>query len=117
MTEERGAKRVNVPLIVEYSPIDNPQGRQVTQGQDISQTGIGFRLSEWIPVGAELAVRISIVGHHRQVGATGRIVWIREAGVVGQQPYQAGFQFTQVNPKAIQRLVQAAYDYWQEVTR
>ena len=117
MKEERGARRVDVPLIVEYRPGGSSEWRPTTQGQNISQTGLCFRLSEQIPVGTEVVVRMGVVGHHLRVTATGRIAWIKEAGVVGPQPFQAGLQFTEVDPKAIQRLVREAYEYWREVLR
>ena len=115
--EPRRAQRICVPLIVEYWPVNSSQEwLQRTQGLNISLTGLCFRLAEQIPVGTRIMVRMGIVGDPQRVTATGRVVWMKEAGIVGGQPFEAGLQFTQVDPKGIRQLIQAGSLYWKEVT-
>jgi hypothetical protein len=114
MKEERAARRIDVPLSVEYRPVSVSEWRPVTQGRNVSITGLCFQLEEQIPLGTPVAIRVRVVGSQVQVIATGRIVWMRQAGVVGTHPFEAGLEFTEVDQKAIRLLVKAAYDYWKE---
>ena len=120
MREERRAHRIEVPLLVKYMtyrPAHAAEWRKVTLGQDVSLTGLRFRLAESIPVGTELTVRLGVLGSRQQVTAKGRIMWLKPARVLGDLPYEAGFEFTRVEEKALHLLIRAAYQYWQEVVR
>ena len=117
MKEDRRAKRIQVPLMVAYRPVNSTEWRQVTQGQSLSLTGVSFQLAEAIPVGTEITIRVGVVGDQKEVTATGKVVWVRPAQVRGQHPFIAGLEFTQIDPEAARLLLEAAYQYWHEVLR
>ena len=116
MNENRRAERIDVPLLVEYRPIGASEWQSMTQGKNVSRSGLCFWLKNQIPVGTKIEVRMSIVENPiLQVIATSRIVWVKAAGVVGQYPFQAGLEFIQVDPEEISNLLKSAYLYWKEV--
>lgn len=117
MNDARRARRIEVPLLVEYRHAPASAWRRAPHGVNLSLTGVSIEVAEEFEAGTTLELRLKVVGGGQPVTATTRTVWTKAAEIGGKRWHRTGLEFTEVNARAIRRLIEDAYRYWREVTR
>lgn len=102
MREQRKFIRVPVNLQILYKTLSKTEfGNSFTK--DISQGGVRFFVSEFIPKGSILKLRILLRRGMLFIEASAKVRWIKEK--VGTGRYEAGVEFFNVSEESMEYLI------------
>ena len=103
MREKRKHTRHALIYKVIYSPRKNPDRKIVAKSFNISFSGIGLSLNDFIKDGRDINLSICTPRRDLLVRACGRLVWQNRFNGAGEP--RAGLQFTEMQYTKIKKLV------------
>lgn len=78
MEEKRRYTRLELPLDVDYNPLDSKGLKQKAKAKDISESGISLFLDKQQGLTPELALKINLPGEYEPLFIQGKIAWSKE---------------------------------------
>lgn len=115
MQDARAHRRLEAPLVLDYQVYGGNQGSTVVC--NVSCGGIRFGVRERLALGTQIELLLRPDLKERPIQCRGMVVWCHTADRLSGPPYEVGLQLTQVDPIDADRLVQAAYAYWELIAR
>ncbi|MFH0732924.1 MAG: PilZ domain-containing protein [Candidatus Omnitrophota bacterium] len=100
LKEKRKSIRIkeNLDVVCKVTEVSNSHWSVFSK--DISGEGICLHMPEILPENANIELVI-VIPESKRVSARGRVVWVKEAetsGSDGKRQFNAGIQFTKINP-------------------
>ena len=102
MKEKRSYVRIPDSLEISYRPTHQSKSSQFLVN-NISRSGIRFFIHEFIPLNSTIKLKINIKKIPFSFEALATIVWIKKDPC--SERYEAGAHFSQIPPKAVERLM------------
>ena len=104
MRQIRRHARINASLPVKYWLLKTLLGHSC-HTKNISESGICLPVANRFETGRKLMLNIDLPNSQEALQIVGEIKWLREVGGI-QAPFEAGIQFSQINPSAQQQIIQ-----------
>ena len=99
MEEKRKFVRIEWPVVVQYKTIEEPYTDDEIVGKDISEGGASFIVYERLSKGLQLEMQIRVPFDSMPIFVKGTVVWIKKIGEEHAKTFEAGVEFTAVDPK------------------
>lgn len=104
MQEKRRFVRIQWPVIVLYTTLEEPFTEDQIVGKDISEGGVSFIVYERLAKGTKLNMQIQTPFDSLPIFAKGKVVWIRDIGREHEKTFEVGVEFTEIDSKDQKRL-------------
>ena len=104
MQEKRKFVRIQWPVIVLYTTLEEPFTKDQIVGKDISEGGVSFVVYERLAKGTRLNMQIQTPFDSLPIFANGKVAWIKNIGQEHEKTFEVGVEFAKVDPKDQNRL-------------
>jgi len=104
MQEKRRFVRIQWPVIVLYTTLEEPFTKDQIVGKDISEGGVSFIVYERLAKGTKLDMQIQTPFDSLPIFAKGKVAWIRDIGQEHEKTFEVGVEFTEIDLKDQKRL-------------
>jgi Tfp pilus assembly protein PilZ len=104
MEENRRFVRIEWPVIVKYTTVEEPRAQDQIVGKDISEGGARFIVYERLMKGTKLDIQLEVPFDSMPIFATGEVMWIKKIGEENSKTFEVGVIFKGINQNDQKRL-------------
>jgi c-di-GMP-binding flagellar brake protein YcgR len=118
--EKRKFARLNIPVMVAYRALDPKESKlEKTKSftQDISLGGVRIMISDPLPLKTPIELEIHLSENSPPLLVRGDIVWQYYSKIAGQDCYETGIEFTQIDFKDREKIKEAMFDAVKDILK
>jgi c-di-GMP-binding flagellar brake protein YcgR len=97
VSERRKNLRLQESLKIKYRILKQFRNYEAAS-EDLSEKGIRLLVSEKLPIGTQMEVKIYILDTKKPIIAIGEVIWLRP-GNLPELPYTAGIRLVNITPQ------------------
>jgi len=118
--EKRKFARLNIPVAVAYRTLDSKESKlEKTKSftQDISLGGVRIMVGDPLPLKSPIELEIHLSESSPPLLVRGDVVWQYYSKIAGQDCYETGIEFTQIDFKDREKIKEAMFDAVKDILK
>jgi c-di-GMP-binding flagellar brake protein YcgR len=118
--EKRKTARLNIPVEITYQIGPKPkeqQSRSKSFTQDISLCGARILVNEPLVLKTPIELEIHLVENTPPIVVHGEVVWQYYSKIAGQDYYETGIEFTQIDIQDREKIKETMFDAVKEILK
>jgi len=118
--EKRRTARLNIPVEITYQvgpKVKEQQSRSKSFTQDISLCGARILVNEALALKTPIELEIHLAENAPPMVVRGEIVWQYYSKIAGQDCYETGIEFTQIDLKDREKIKETMFDAVKEILK